>query len=167
MVGDRSAKRRARVLSLRAASGPDGVAAEPAASNPKVPDMIRKIRIPLALVAALGLSAAAQSSLAQVGHVPNTREVYSRNSNQIVRETDVVLADLDLSTRTDIQRLLGRIQDGADAVCGGPGSIYSDASRKQYMACRQKAIAEAVAKMRLPALTAEAARGRQPELSGK
>jgi UrcA family protein len=133
---------------VRAASGPDGVVAKPAASNPMEPDMIRTPRIPLA-VAALCLSAVAQSSAAQAGQVPKTREVYSRAANQIVRETDVILGDLDLSTRTDVQRLLGRIQVGADAICGGPGSIYSDASRKQYMACRQKAIAEAVAKMRL------------------
>lgn len=116
--------------------------------------------------AALGLlclAAIAQPAAAQLGHIPNTWEVYSRDSTQIERATVIHLADLDLSSAVGVQSLFGRVQGAADAVCGGPGSVYSDASRKAYSACRQRAIAEAVARMRLPALTAEAARPLEPE----
>jgi UrcA family protein len=128
--------------------------------------MIRTARFPLVL-AALCLSAVAQTSTAQVAHVPDTWEVYSRNSSQIVRETAVVLADLDLSSQTGVQTLFGRIQVAADAVCGGSRSIYSDATRQQYSACRDMAIATAVARMRMPALTAVATGSRQPALAAK
>lgn len=120
--------------------------------------------------AALGLAcltAIAQPTAAQIGHVPDTWEVYSRDSTQIERATVIHLADLDLSSAAGVQALFGRIQTAAEAVCGGPASAYSDASRKQYGACRRKSIADAVARMRLSALTQYAAHAGDAALAGR
>lgn len=117
-----------------------------------VPITLGHIALGMAAVLAMSSSAAAQ-----VGHVPNTWEVYAKDSNQIERQTLVRLADLDLTSAAGVQTLYERIVVAASAVCGGAKSAYSDLSVKQYSACRAKATADAVARMKLPTLTRLAA----------
>jgi UrcA family protein len=71
----------------------------------------------------------------------------------IVQRETVRFGDLDLSSMKDAKRLLVRIKDAADLVCGDQDLrdvMDTDGARK----CRNDAVAHAVSKVNRPLLTA-------------
>ncbi|HEV7384035.1 MAG TPA: UrcA family protein [Phenylobacterium sp.] len=116
---------------------------------------------PTSLVAAaLCLAAIVQPAAAQSYPL---RPGYSFDSSKIVTYTRVPYSDIDVTSPAGIQALLQRIENAADAVCGGAANKVSKPEKEDYRECREFAVSGAVAKMRSPALTMLASR-RQAEL---
>ncbi len=107
-----------------------------------------------ALFAAVACAAIASSATAQV------REHYSLDGQRVVGETSVAVQDLDLSTPDGLRALLGRIETAADGVCGGGPADKGDYARQAYLTCRDRAVSDAVVRMKTPALTRLAAKDR-------
>jgi UrcA family protein len=117
------------------------------------------IRIaPISLVAgALCLAAIVQPAAAQTYVL---RPGLSFDSSKVVTYTRVPYLDIDLTSAAGAPALLQRIEDAADAVCGGGATKISKQEKEDYAECRDIAVADAVAKVRNPALTTLAGRRR-------
>jgi UrcA family protein len=123
--------------------------------------MIRTARTSL-VAGALCLTAIVQPAAAQpyVLH-----RGISYDSAKVVTYTRVPDSDIDVTSDAGVWALLLRIEDAADAVCGGGATKVSKQQKEDYAECRDIAVSGAVARVRNPALTALAARHRmeQPE----
>jgi UrcA family protein len=95
-------------------------------------------------LAATALSAAAQA-------VP-LREGFSSDPSKVVLYTSVPYSEVDLTSTDGAWRLLQRIADAADAVCGGEASRTTAYDNEHYLQCRGEAISGAVARARSPVL---------------
>jgi UrcA family protein len=100
------------------------------------------------LLAAIAPPATAQAVVLRPGFSTDPTD-----SSKIVRRAVVRLSDIDPTSTSGSQALLQRIEDAADAVCGGEANAVSRREKEGYAACRGVAVAVAVAKMRSPALT--------------
>jgi UrcA family protein len=112
--------------------------------------MIRNLPMSLAIgavcLAAMAPAAGAQPYALRTG-------VDLSDATKVVRYTTIPHADLDLGSSTGARKLLERIEDAADAVCGGAANAVSKREKESYGECRAIAVAVAVRKMRSPALT--------------
>nr|MEA2797572.1 hypothetical protein [Phenylobacterium sp.] len=117
------------------------------------------IRIaPTRLVAgALCLAAIASPAAAQTYVL---RPGLSFDPTKVVTYTRVPYSDIDVASPAGIRALLQRIEDAADAVCGGGATKVSKQEKEDYAECRDIAVSGAVAKVRNPALTTLASRRR-------
>jgi UrcA family protein len=97
----------------------------------------------LIAIAVLALAGAAHAQSQPV------RQHYSLDGAQILAETRVPYADLDLSSSAGLRTLMARIEAAADRVCG---ITPAETPEPTQTACRKDAVAEAVARMRTPAL---------------
>ena len=113
---------------------------------------------PISLVAgALCLAAIAHPAAAQTYVL---RPGLSFDSTKVVTYTRVPYADIDVTSAAGVWALLQRIEDAADAVCGGGATKVSKPEKEDYAECRDIAVSGAVAKMRNPTLTTLASRRR-------
>jgi UrcA family protein len=106
-------------------------------------------------VAAIVQPAAAQTYVLHPG--------ISYDSAKVVTYTRVPYSDIDITSAAGARALLQRIEDAADAVCGGGATKVSKQQKEDYAECRDIAVSGAVAKVRSPALAMLASR-RQAEL---
>jgi UrcA family protein len=83
-----------------------------------------------------------------------------------VRSVTVSFADLDLSKAAGAQALYKRIKVAARRVCGSQGSYMYLASRSVWRKCYDTAVAEAVADVDRPSLTALYKQKSDPAASG-
>ena len=100
------------------------------------------------LLAAIAPPAAAQSFVLRPGFSTDPAD-----TSKILRQAVVQLSDIDPMSPSGAETLLQRIEDAADAVCGGEANAVSRREKEGYAECRDVAVAVAVAKMRNPALT--------------
>jgi UrcA family protein len=163
MVGDRSAKRPAGVLSAGTDQRPDEGVAERVTSNLTEPTMNRTVPTFTAL-AALGLIAVAQPASAQSLQL---HAGYSHDPSKVVTYTHIDSADIDPNSAAGARMLLQRIEAAADAVCGGEAKAVSKSQKRDYADCRSEAVAGAVSKMGAPALTQMAATRRRELLAAR
>lgn len=112
------------------------------------------------LLAALAPPAVAQSFVLHPGFSTDPSD-----PSKIVRRAVVPHSDIDLMSPGGAEALLQRIEDAADAVCGGEANAVSRREKEGYAECRGVAVAVAVAKMRSPAL-ATVAWSRRAQLRG-
>jgi UrcA family protein len=101
------------------------------------------------LLVVIGPPAVAQTVVLRPGFSTDPTD-----STKIVREAVIRLSDIDPQSPGGAQTLLQRIEEAADAVCGGAVNAVGDRQKEGYDTCRRRAISGAVAKMRSPALTA-------------
>ena len=107
------------------------------------------------LLAALAPPAVAQAVVLRPGFSTDPTD-----SSKIVRQAVVRLSDIDPLSPVGAATLLQRIEDAADAVCGGQANAVSRREKEGYAECHGVAVAVAVAKMRSPALTSLASNRR-------
>ena len=113
---------------------------------------------PTSLVAgALCLAAIAQPAAAQTYVL---HPGLSFDSTKVVTYTRVPYSDLDVSSSAGVWALLQRIEDAADAVCGGGATKAPKQGKEDYAECRDIAVSGGVARVRSPALTTLASRRR-------
>jgi UrcA family protein len=112
------------------------------------------------LLAAFAPPAVAQSFVPRPGFSTDPSD-----PTKIVRRAVVRHSDIDLMSPGGPEALLQRIEDAADAVCGGEANAFSRREKEGYAECRGVAVAVAVAKMRSPAL-ATLASNRRAQLRG-
>jgi UrcA family protein len=79
---------------------------------------------------------------------------YSASAEQRVKTQAVSFADLDLSKPAGAQTLYKRIKAAARQVCGPADQYTFVVSSKTFRACYDKAVADAVAQVDRPSLTA-------------
>ena len=118
--------------------------------------MIRTAPIAL-VVGVLCLAAIVQPAAAQSYDL---RPGFSFDSTKVVTYTRVPYSDIDVTSPAGLRALLQRIENAADAVCGGAANTVSKPEKEDYRECREIAVSGAVAKMRSPALTMLASRRR-------
>jgi UrcA family protein len=92
------------------------------------------------LLATAGLAAAAPA-LAQSDDAPSIHVSY---------------ADLNLGSRDGAKAMIGRIDDAASRVCGGPPDMRLLDARAYYWACKGQAVERAVRQLDAPLVTAMA-----------
>lgn len=109
------------------------------------------------LAGALWLAAIVQPVAAQ-SYV--LRPGLSFDPTKVVTYTRVPYSDIDVTSAAGVRALLQRIEDAADAVCGGGATKVSKQEKEDYAECRDIAVSGAVAKVRNPALTMLASRHR-------
>jgi len=79
---------------------------------------------------------------------------YSASAEQKVKTQSVTYADLDLSKPAGIQTLYKRIKSAARHVCGPVDQYTFVTPAASFRACFDQAVADAVAKIDRPSLTA-------------
>ena len=113
---------------------------------------------PISLVAgALCLAAIVQPAAAQTYVL---RPGLSYDSTKVVTYTRVPYSDIDVTSAAGVRALFQRIEDAADAVCGGGATKVSKPDKEDYAECRDIAVSGGVARVRSPALTTLASRRR-------
>jgi UrcA family protein len=113
----------------------------------------------LLCLAAIAQPAAAQSYVLRPG--------ISFDSTKVVTYTHVPYSDIDVTSSAGVRALFERIEDAADAVCGGGADKVTKQQKDDYAECRDIAVSGAVAKVRNPALTALATRHRTELRAGR
>ena len=76
------------------------------------------------------------------------------NKDQVMRKETVSYRDLNVANKVGAERLYERIALAADNVCGMNDEGVALLFDRDYRACKDKAIADAVAKVDQPKLTA-------------
>ena len=112
-------------------------------------------------VGALLLAAVAPPAVAQAFVLRPLHSTDPADPTKIVRTAVIPYAGIDPTSPRGAEVLLQRIEEAADAVCGGAANAITDRKKEDYAACRGPAISRAVARMRSPALTALASQAKQ------
>jgi UrcA family protein len=108
--------------------------------------MKTSVRILAGIIAATGISVLAAPAMAW--------QTAQSGKDQVMRKETVSYRDLNVADKVGAERLYERIALAADNVCGMNDEGVALLFDRDYLACKDKAIADAVAKVDQPKLTA-------------
>jgi UrcA family protein len=94
------------------------------------------------------------AALAAISCSLGASQAFAANERDQVRSEKVSYADLNLSTPAGASTLYRRIQRAARSVCGADDRVGSILPHLQWRKCYESAVADAVAKVNSPMLTA-------------
>lgn len=106
----------------------------------------------VSVAGALCLAATAFSAAAQPSYP--LREGFSSDPSKVELYVGIPYSDVDLTSTEGARMLLQRIEQAADAVCGGEASRTTAYDNEHYLQCRGEAISGAVARAQSPVLAA-------------
>lgn len=85
------------------------------------------------------------------------REGFSADPSKVLSHATLTYSQADLATPAAAAALLQRIEEAADAVCGGAATKVTTDDKADYETCRSDALSAALARLRNPVISGLAA----------